>query len=87
MLVSQIINVVQKRAMIPGIFNSKKKISITQTKNIFITKPKSPRVNTLRGKVIIFRIGFRKKLTKPKVVPTKTKICQLAVRAIPKNEL
>lgn len=85
-LASQIINVVQKRGIKPRISSSKNKISTTQTKSIFIKKPKSPRVNTFKGKVIIFKIGLRKKLNKPNINPTKIKICQLAVRAIPKNE-
>lgn len=67
--------------------NSGNKKAASQTKNIFMTKPKSPKVKTFKGKAIRFKTGFKTKLNKPKTEPTKIIICQLAVRLMSKNEL
>jgi len=52
---------------------------------ILITKLKRPKVNILKGKVIIFKTGLIKKLINPKAKPTRSKICQEAVNSIPKR--
>ena len=55
--------VVKKRGSKPVISKSLgKRISINQIKLIFITKLKSPRVNILNGRVIVFKIGLIKKI-------------------------
>jgi hypothetical protein len=36
---------------------------------MLITKPKSPKVKTLKGRLIIFKIGLMKKLINPKKAP------------------
>jgi hypothetical protein len=76
MFKNEMIIVTQKRGMIPEILNSGKIISKIRIINIFKIKEKRPRVKTLKGRVIRFKIGFIKKLIKPKTIPIKIKICQ-----------
>jgi len=47
-----------------------KRTSTDQTKNIFITKVKNPKVKILTGREIAFKIGFIKKFINPKTAPT-----------------
>jgi hypothetical protein len=68
--------VVQKRGIIPEILNSGKIMSKIRIISMFKIKEKRPRVKILNGRVIRFKIGFIKKLIKPKIVPIKIKICQ-----------
>ena len=65
--------------------SSRKNKLTPQTIPIFITKLKRPKVNILRGEVRKFKIGFIKKLAKPKAVPMRIKACQGDVIFIPKK--
>jgi len=75
--------VVIKRGKMPWIISSGKKISINQTIPIFMTKVKRPKVKSLRGKVMNFKIGFKKKLIKPKQNPQSSKVFQEPVNSTP----
>ncbi len=67
--------VVKKRGSKPVISKSLgKRISISQTIPIFITRLKIPRVNILVGREIAFKIGLIKKLIIPKTPPIITSI-------------
>jgi len=62
--------VVQKRGRRPVISKSfGKRISISQTRPIFITKLNRPKVKILKGREIAFKIGLREKLIRPKTPP------------------
>jgi len=65
------IRVVKKRGERPEISkNLGKQTSTTnQTIPIFITRLNNPKVKTLKGKVMKFKIGFIKKLIKPRIKP------------------
>lgn len=82
-LIPQTIKDVQKRGIIPGIINSGKTMSTSQTINILITRPKRPKVRILKGRVITFKIGLIKKLIKPKITPAKTNVCQPPINSTP----
>jgi hypothetical protein len=77
--IPQQIIVVQKRAAISKILNSKKKRSKNQIIAILIIKEKSPKVKIFKGQVILFKIGLIKKLIRPRIVPTKIKNCQFSL--------
>jgi hypothetical protein len=68
--------VVQKREVMLEMLNSGKIISKIRIIIMFKIKEKRPRVKILNGRVIKFKIGFIKKLIRPKIVPIKIKICQ-----------
>jgi len=70
-LKSQIKKVVNIRPVIFSISKvSLKRIPITKkTSPTFIIKVKSPKVIILKGKKTIFKIGFIKKLTSPRMAP------------------
>ena len=73
----------------PWISNSpgNKTSATSQTINMLITRPINPKVNILKGKVIIFKIGLMKKFIKPKITPAKTKVCQEPVNSTPGTNL
>jgi len=67
---AQIMTVVQKRGRRPVISKSLgKRISVNQTRPIFITKLNRPKVKILKGREIAFKIGLIKKLIIPKTPP------------------
>ena len=72
--ITDIIHVVKKSGSIPTITNSGKMISTNHKIAILITMLKKPSVSNLKGKVIFFKIGLMKKLTKPKTKPQRKKI-------------
>ncbi|OGZ72402.1 MAG: hypothetical protein A2908_03090 [Candidatus Staskawiczbacteria bacterium RIFCSPLOWO2_01_FULL_38_12b] len=82
---AQMMSVVQKRGKKNGTDNSLKIASTTHNRPIFITNPKNPRVIMRRGRVMVFKIGFTKKLSNPKTIPKRIKSCHVAVRGNPKK--
>ena len=85
MFKNQMITVVHKRGQSQGIdisLNIKSKI---QSIAIFITILKSPRVIIRNGKVMVFIIGFTKKLSKPRAIPKSNIICHCKVKGTPKK--
>ncbi len=79
--------VVKSKAVIPLIINSGKKISIIQTKAMLIIIVKNPRVIILKGRAMSFKMGFKKKLTKPSAIPAKSKIWISPVKITPETNL
>lgn len=63
-----------KRGKIPKISNSGKRTSINHKIAALIKIPKRLRVKSLRGKVILSKTGFIKKLIRPKINPHNKKI-------------
>ncbi|OGZ24782.1 MAG: hypothetical protein A2W71_00230 [Candidatus Nealsonbacteria bacterium RIFCSPLOWO2_02_39_8] len=67
---AQIMIVVQNKGIMPLMSRFWLKIiSISQTSPIFINKVNSPKVIILKGRDIIFKIGFMKRFIIPKIQP------------------
>jgi hypothetical protein len=75
----------KNKGEIPTISNSSNKISNKKRINIFKIILNNPKVKILRGKVIRSKIGFKKALNKPRITPTKIKICQYSLISKPKK--
>lgn len=82
---AQIMSVVQKRGKNQGIVISSKIKSTAQIKIKFITKLKNPRVIILKGRVIVFKIGFKNTLIIPKITPKRIIMCQFVANGNPKK--
>lgn len=52
-----------------------------------MTKLNSPKVNILNGKLMNFKIGLIKKLSRPKTPPARANICQFPVNSTPGTNL
>ena len=52
---------------------------------MLITRPKAPKVTILRGRDNIFKAGFRKKFSVPRMVPAIKKVCQSEGRVTPET--
>lgn len=63
--------VVQIKGTIPGITRSLNNISTAQIIPAFINKLNSPKVTILRGRVIRFIRGFKKKFKNPNMAPAR----------------
>lgn len=85
MFKNQTIMVVHRRGQSQGIVISLNIKSKIQSIAIFITRPKSPRVIIRKGRVMVFIIGFTKKLSKPKAIPKSKIICHCKVKGTPKK--
>lgn len=85
MFKNQTIIVVHKRGQNQGIVISLKIKSKIQSIAIFVAMPKSPRVIIRKGRVMVFIIGFTKKLSKPKATPKSKIICHCRVKGMPKK--
>ena len=59
--------VVRAKGTNPSIVSSGNNISTNHKMNILITSPKSPNVIILKGRVMIFKIGFTRKLIAPRI--------------------
>ena len=60
-----------------------KVISTIQIKPIFITNVNNPRVRNLKGRVIVFKIGLKKKLIPPRMLPIMINIYVSPKKATP----
>ena len=87
MLNPKMIRVVQKRGMTPTMTSSGEKMSIAQTMAMLMMRPNSPKVSILTGRVMIFRMGLMKKLTKPSKTPAIAKLFRLPVKLTPGTKL
>ena len=85
MFENQTIIVVHKRGQNQGIVISLNIKSKIQSIAIFIIILKSPRVIIRRGRVMVFIIGFTKKLSKPREIPKSKIICHCKVKGRPKK--
>jgi hypothetical protein len=62
--------VVKIKGKKPTITKLAKKTSISQTRKTFKKRPNKPKVIIFKGKVIRFKIGFKKEFIKPNKKPT-----------------
>ena len=85
MLRAQMISVAQRSGMNHMMVSSWNIRSTAQIKAMFITKLKKPSVTILRGRVIVFKIGFKNMFSNPITIPRRTMTCQLVERGIPKK--
>ena len=76
---TEIKRVVQRIGKNPKKINSSKASETNQTVPKFINMLERPKLKKCKGKAIIFKIGLRKKLISPKIIPKIIKICQKTV--------
>jgi hypothetical protein len=79
----QTIRVVQTRGIIKGMVSSRKRRSTIQIISILIIRLKRPKVNSLKGRVIKLRSGFKKKFKRPKIKPAKKRLLILPANSTP----
>ena len=85
MLNAQIIRVVQRRGRNQIMVNSWNIRSTAKIKIILIIRLNRPSVIILKGRVIVFKIGFKNMFSNPITVPRRMITCQAADRGIPKK--
>lgn len=65
--------------------NSRNIKSTAQIRTIFITRLNKPSVMILKGRVIVFKIGFKNIFSKPIITPSRIITCQVVDKGIPKK--